>query len=218
MILDKEMDAHFPLRTTVRKSTDKPWINKAVKRLARRKRKAFEETGRSAAWRELDRLSRDLIAKQAEEYMNTQRASMLGQDAGRNFYKNVRVHDSKEKPPDIDPVDLFPWFSDQKTSEALADHFTEIGRDFDGNVKIPQAPSAPLPVLSVGEVVKRLCDIKKPKGRVVGDRHGSSSQPGNPLDRYLQIDYTDQAAASCLEDRAYNSHTESPHPRDGEQC
>ena len=50
----------------------------------------FELQGRSARWRELDRMSRDLIRQRAEKYMDTQRESFLGPDAARNFYKKCK--------------------------------------------------------------------------------------------------------------------------------
>lgn len=45
----------FPAKTTVRNKKDKPWINKAVKRLARKKREVWEKEGRSANWRNVDK-------------------------------------------------------------------------------------------------------------------------------------------------------------------
>lgn len=163
------MDNFFPTKTTVRNEKDTPWINKTVKRLARKKRKVWEKEGRSANWRNLDKQSRELRERRANVYMKSQRQDFLGTDAAKNFYKNVRAYESKEKPPNFNPRDLFPGETDKGASEKLADHFTQISNEFSGVDSIPDAPHSPLPVLTRAQVEKRLLEFKKSKTRVIGD-------------------------------------------------
>lgn len=63
--------------------------------------------------------------------MDTQRQSFLGPDAARNFYKNVRAYDCKEKPPNFNPSfsSSFSGKKDKEASECLADHFTVISNE-----------------------------------------------------------------------------------------
>lgn len=91
--------------------------------------------------------------------MESQRQAFLRPDAAENFYKNVRAYDSKEKPPNFNPRDLFPGKTDR--SEKLADHFTQISDEFTGIDSVPDAPNSPLPVLTRSQVEKRLLEFKK---------------------------------------------------------
>ena len=49
--MDWAMDAFFPLRTMKKKSTDLPWINRAIRKRIRRRMAVYRKEGRSELWK-----------------------------------------------------------------------------------------------------------------------------------------------------------------------
>ena len=60
-VLDKMVHDCFPLVTVNTKSTDDPWITKAVKKLIRRRRRVFVKEGRSERWKRLKKQTEEMI-------------------------------------------------------------------------------------------------------------------------------------------------------------
>ena len=52
-LLNRAIEACFPLVTMRRKSTDPPWLNKRLRRLMRRRKAVYRMEGRSKQWRRL---------------------------------------------------------------------------------------------------------------------------------------------------------------------
>ena len=96
--LERPMDLCFPLKTTWPREGDPLWINKAVKKLFRKRRKVFHWEGRSDRWRYLKKRTADLIRERAEKYWNHQKQTLLQKDASRAFFKNAKAYQSREKP------------------------------------------------------------------------------------------------------------------------
>ena len=48
-------DHHFPLKTFLRRSNEKPWITNRIRKKSKKKRMIFRKRGRSASWRALAR-------------------------------------------------------------------------------------------------------------------------------------------------------------------
>ena len=168
-ILDKLLNDHFQLKTTVRRETDPPWINETIRKLWSKRRKVYDTQGRSAAWKKLKKKSDKLIRKRASRYMEKQKEILTAPDAARSFYKNVKAYKSKEKPVEFNVKNLFDNKSDKDVAESLADHFNSISREFDGLTEIPVGVSCSLPNISRHMVEKRLCSFCKPKSMVKGD-------------------------------------------------
>ena len=112
-----------------------------------------------------------LVKKRAEKYFENQRKALTAPDAMKNFYRNVKSYNSKEKPPAFDVKDLYPAKTESKGADALATHFNAISSEFRGlsPEDVPTAESRPLRQLSAGDVEKRLKDFRKPKSMVQGD-------------------------------------------------
>ena len=170
-VLGRLMAKHFKLKTTVRKSTDPPWFNDRILWLIKKRRKIYDREGRSPRYKILRRKSDKLARDRASVYLMQQRQAMTGPNASKNFFRNVKAFNSREKPPEFNVRDLFPGQSDSSVAEALASHFNAISAEFDGlrEADIPTALDLDLPVLSPEQVAKRLRDIKKPKSTVAGD-------------------------------------------------
>ena len=80
--IDWAIREFFPLRKTRRKSTDLPWMNNAVRRMIRRRKRIYvQDGGRSDRWRELKSKIRRILAERKANYLLTQVA-----DADRAFF------------------------------------------------------------------------------------------------------------------------------------
>ena len=170
--LENKMDAFFPFKTTVRREKDPPWINPHVRALIRKRRRVYHKEGRSVKWKSLLKKVRLLVRKRAGNYWEHQKRTLLGPDAGRTFFKNVKSYNCKERPPQFDVRTLFPdSLSDLQVAERLADHFNGISREFEGLDlgSVPTTYSSAVPVLTVDQVAARLRRFKKPKSMVRHD-------------------------------------------------
>ena len=150
----------FPLRTTKRKSTDLPWINKAVVRMITDCKKLFREEGgkRTAAWKEAKAKTDAKILARKKEYLWTQKDHILAEDANRNFYKHVKNFNTIEKPREFDVRSLMPGKSDREVAETLAEYFNKISQEFDPLQphQIPSTWHEPITPLMNHEVSARI--------------------------------------------------------------
>ena len=167
------IDKFFPLKTTRRKTTDLPWINKSVlKKIDARKRLYWAEGGkRTAAWRDEKKKTDDLIKARKKGYVDTQKEHLLAKDANRNFFRHVKTFSRLEKPAQFDVRTLYESKTDKEISEDLANYFVRISREFDPLEpdQIPITADRNLPVLQNFEVAGRIRKFRKPKSMVPGD-------------------------------------------------
>ena len=103
--------------------------------------------------------------------MDTQRDNLLGPDAARCFFKNVRNFATFEKPRMFDVREILPGKSDPQVAEELADYFNAVSLKFDplSPDQIPRTRDRALPVLEVFEVAGRIKRFRKPHSMVPGD-------------------------------------------------
>ena len=202
--LDGAMERFFPMKTTTKLESDPPWINDEVRRQVKKRRKIYNREGRSFTWKQMKKRTRALIRRRAKNYMEGQKKVLLGPDAIRNFYKNVRAYKSKEKPPNFEPQSLYPGLPDLQVAENLAQHFNNISEEFDGldpNYSTG-AFSHQLPVLSVNDVATKLRTIKKPKSMVAGDIFPQLvTRAADWLAIPLAMIYNDITRTACWPDR-----------------
>ena len=128
---------------------------------------------------------RNLVRKRANRYWEHQKRTLLGPDAGRTFFKNVKAYNCKERPPQFDVRSLFPaGKTDAEIAEGLADHFNDISQEFDGlnAASVPVTYSSPIQILSRNDVTGRLRKFKKPKSMV---KHDIFPSLVNPAAEYL---------------------------------
>ena len=170
-ILEREMDACFPLKTTTKRDSDPPWVNARIRALGMKRRRVYDREGRSAKWRRLKKKKADLYRKRAGVFIETKKKNLTGPDASRFFFKHVKAFKSKEKPPDFNVGDLFPGKTKDKVSELLASHFGKISDEFSGieEDRIPSSYDLPVRVLSSTDVAMRLRETRKAKSMVRGD-------------------------------------------------
>ena len=169
--LDLAMDVFFPLRTTRRKSTDLPWINRAIKKRIRRRYKIYKKEGRSPLWKRLKKTTDRMIRERRDIYMNKKKIQLTAEDANRSFFRLVKAFNTPEKPQNFDVRTLCPGRSDSEVAEELAVFFNRISAEFDplAEADVPRAPPRTIPFLQTHEVASRIKHFRKPKSMVKGD-------------------------------------------------
>ena len=169
----KAVERFFPLRTVKKRSDDPPWLDKKTRDLLEQKKRFYmEEGGRTAAWKLEKKNVDEVVRKRKRGFLDIQKERLLGPDASRNFYRQVRSFGTTEKPKLFDVRDLMPeGQSDRDTAEQLAAYFNRISDEF-APLKpheIPCTRQKELPVLHEYEVASRVRRFKKPRSTVPGD-------------------------------------------------
>ena len=171
--LKKAVEACFQLRTVRRKSTDPPWLDRKTKKLIEDKNKLYvTEGGRTAVWKEEKKRTDAVVKERKRKFMDIQRETLLAEDAGRNFYRNVKSFSTAEKPKLFDVRDIMPeGLSDQEIAESLAEYFNRVSNEFEPLTpdQIPCTRDKELPILHEYEVAARVRKFKKPRSTVPGD-------------------------------------------------
>ena len=169
--VDAAMDKFFPLRTVRRKSSDLPWINKAIRKRIRRRRRVYRREGRSELWKYLKSITDKMIKDRKRTYMDMKKIQLTATDANRSFFRLVKAFNTPEKPQTFDVRSLRPGKTDQEVAEELADHFNRISAEFDGLSpdQIPTTKNRVIDPLMPHEVSSRLKHFRKPKSMVAGD-------------------------------------------------
>ena len=167
------VERFFPLRTVRRKDTDPPWMNKQTRKMLDDRKKLFcEEKGRTEIWKAEKKRTNEVVKKRKRGFLDRQREELLQEDAGRNFYRNVRNFGKAERPKLFDVRDLMPdGQSDEDTANTLADYFNRVSCEFDplGPGQVPCTRHKDLPVLHEYEVAARIRRFRKPRSTVPGD-------------------------------------------------
>lgn len=61
--IDWAMNAFFPIKTVRKKSTDLPWINKAIWKRIKRRMRVYRKEGRSELWKWMKSVTDEIIKK-----------------------------------------------------------------------------------------------------------------------------------------------------------
>ena len=89
--IDAAMDTFFPFRTTRRKSTDPPWMSRAVlKKIARRNR-IYVKEGKSLLWRNMKKEVENTIKERKAKFMAVKKDQLTASDANRSFFRLVKA-------------------------------------------------------------------------------------------------------------------------------
>ena len=96
----------------------------------------------------------------------------MAEEAGRNFYRNVKSFSKAEKPKLFDVRDLMPKAqTNDQIAESLATYFNCVSDEFEPLTpeEIPCTRDKELPVLHEYEVAGRVRKFRKPRSTVPGD-------------------------------------------------
>ena len=59
----------------------------------------YRREGRSDKWQRLKRLTNKMLNDRRQVYLQSQRDKLLVDDVRRNFFKNIKAFQSKDRPP-----------------------------------------------------------------------------------------------------------------------
>ena len=180
--LTEYCDQCFPWIEHKTRSCDKPWITKRIRRLLRRKRRAFKERGKSEYYkRKRDDADRE-VKKNKVRFLDKVKGRFKTTKNPKEYYAAVKLLHTEEAPKRWDVCSLFPGEDELTVASKSADFFNKISREFrpvPNPVGVDFEDLAP----SEAEVVKKLKKMKKPASKVKGD-----------IDRRLIIKYPELLA------------------------
>ena len=103
--------------------------------------------------------------------MEKHRLIITSPDSSRNFFRNVKMYNSAEKPKVWDIKTLCPELSDAELAQKLSMYFNTISDEFRPlqDNEIPATYNRNLPKLLPFQVAGRLRSIKKPRTKIQGD-------------------------------------------------
>ena len=165
------MDKFFPLRKVRKKSTDLPWINRAITKKIKRRMEIYRKEGKSDLWRWMKKSIDEQISGRKKGYMEEKKKQLTADDANRSFFRLVKSFNTPEKAQTFDVRSLRPGATDSQIAEELANYFNRISAEFEPLVEseVPLAHSRQIEKLSPHEVSTRIKHFRKPKSMVTGD-------------------------------------------------
>ena len=168
-VLSEMYDECFPRKSFVVKSTDKPWVNRAVKRASRRRRRHYKRRGKDARWEELKVRSDKRIEEAKMGYLQRVKDSLTEARSSKAYFVAINKLKSKEAPKRWEINTLFPGEDDGVIAEKCADYFASISAEY---VPIPPPVNQTnCKKLELFEVAARLRYCNKPSSQVGGDIH-----------------------------------------------
>ena len=130
-VMNKAMETFFPLVTVKRKSTDLPWMNARLRSLIKKRKGIYRREGSSDKWRKIKEHIEDIVKERRQRYLDSQKQGLLVEDARRNFFRNIKANQTKERPKPFDVRLLFPRKMDKEVADELASFFNRISAKFD---------------------------------------------------------------------------------------
>ena len=162
-------DECFPRKKHIVRSCDKPWVSNRIRRLIRRKKRAYRKGGKSQTYIRKAKVAEKEILINKIRFLDKVKDGIRKDGDVRGFYRAVKLLETEETPPRWNIKSLFPQKTDKEIAEVSAEFFNRISNEF-----VPVAPPltdgsfinlAP----STNDIRLRILKMKKPKGRVPGD-------------------------------------------------
>ena len=115
--VDTAMDTFFPLKTTHRKSSDPPWLNKATLEKIKRRNRIYVKEGKSPLWHSMKANIEEIIKSRKSAFMIKKREQLTASDANRSFFRLVKSFSTPETPQNFDVRSLLPGSTDRQVAE-----------------------------------------------------------------------------------------------------
>ena len=161
----------FPVKQRKIKSNDAPWFDGACRRAVKRKKRIYRREGKSERYKEASRDCKVVILRAKKKFWGRvlDKTAKLGNS--KYYYRSVKLFSTKENPVEWDICNLFPDYSDQEITEAVAVFFNRISQEYP---PLPNPGQAEIladmaDIIMPHEVSARLKSFRKPKSQVEGD-------------------------------------------------
>ena len=166
--LGRIVDDIFPLKEHKVRTCDKPWVTKRIKRLLRRKKRAFKRRGKDDYYRRKRDIAEDEIRLNRERFFDGVKSRMMTTKNPKEYYRAVKHLVSEEAPRKWSVLGMFPNQTQEEVAEKAADFFNQISLEF---VPIPHPVRRDISHLapSTREIIDKIRKMKKPNSQVHGD-------------------------------------------------
>ena len=159
-------DLHFPLARVRKRSNEDPWISRKIRRLWKKKIRAYKQGGKTEKWWRIDGVLQEEIKVAKEEFV--ERLLTEG-NSGRSFYTATKKLLAAKSSPIWSVNDLFVGMNPGEVCTKVLNFFGGIARS--ESPGIPDFPRVPggLPEFTVEATAKMLKNAKKTESTVAGD-------------------------------------------------
>ena len=166
--LDELTEECFPLEEHKVRSCDKPWVTKRIKRMIRRKKRAFKRHGKNQNYKaKRDKTDAEVLANKVRFFGKVEQSIQEKRDP-KAFYRAVNLLKTERMPNSWSISSLFPGESDAFIANESARFFNKISAEFHPVVQPERVDVSPM-TPTVGEIVKKIRQMKKPSSSVRGD-------------------------------------------------
>ena len=180
-ILQNKLDTFCPEKSMKISSQDKPWIDKELKTIARKKGREYNKRGKTLKYK---KLSKDFDVKYkiaAEKFLRKNMDNLMESKPGQAY--NILKRMGAQPGDCIDsntftlPAHEEENLSDEQSAERIASHFAAISQEFPpldtnslpAHVKEKLASDNVPPAITEYDVYCKILAAKKPKSGVPGD-------------------------------------------------
>ena len=167
------LDPLFPEVEHKIRACDKPWITKRIKRLIRRKRRAFKYSGKNNYWKmKRDEADREILENK-KRFLSKTKEEMKRSKNPKEYYRAVKLLQSGEASGKWCISNMFPNESEAVIADKAAGFFNKISQEFTP-IEPPargqnEVGSVTRPPPTCEQIIKRIREMKKPKSQVDGD-------------------------------------------------
>ena len=166
--LDEWQDRFLPLKKHVVRSCDKPWITKRIKRLLRRKKRAFKKGGKGQSFHNKAIFAEREIQLNKIRFLDKVKANVNKDNDVRGYYRAIKVLKTEESQKPWNIKSMFPGTENKQIAEKAASFFNSISQEFVPVGPPPSERAGPLPP-TCNQIRLRILKMKKPKSSVEGD-------------------------------------------------
>ena len=171
-ILEEFMEACFPEKARIVKSSDYPWISQAIKRKVRQRNREYARKRRSNRWKILRDEAESMMKTSQEKYLKKIRDDLSLTKNTRHFFKAVQALTENDPcgPKTWSINDMFPGENDEAIAEKVAGFFNKISQEYEPLERQDLQPGISGHLCpQIHEIASRLHYFRKPKSRVRGD-------------------------------------------------
>ena len=167
-VLDTLVAKCFPLKKITIRSRDLPWITPSIKRTIRRRKRRYKKYGRDPRWKELKKLTEQMIADSKKKYIERVEEKCRMARNSQAYFQAVKRLNCKEAPIIWSIMQMYPDKSEIEIAELVAEFFNSISNEY---VPLEQTElhEQDMPKIEMFEIAARLRSCKKPKSQVEGD-------------------------------------------------
>ena len=178
-ILAAKLDEHCPLKTFKVSTHDKPWINKELKILKRRRMREYQKNGKSVKYQKLNQEFNEKYKSAAKKFMNRKIGALKETKPGQAFHvlKTMGAQPGECIEDRTFTLTSHQGLSNKESAEKIADYFAAISAEYEplSVEKLPHrvrlrlsAKSSP-PTVSERACYDKILAAKKPQSGVPGD-------------------------------------------------